>query len=423
MVNKGSPELEYYSIFCGVFLYNGRKLNGSCRPWIDRLSSSNLFYEHVNRNYYQNYFNNVLKNGTANAEQTNTSFQDHTTLASLLGNPVEGKLPLTEPIKFSIPYFDCFLFTDGIGIFCFKVEFPSSQSSTYQTIAQSLAYLRNPESIIHVHSKSIKMTQFIQEKLEEGHRLPEDWNQYLPQLKFYCIINDPSINRFSKTEDQALFELAHTMPAGTIQADLNDKPSDVYYHQIMNSNTIAIYDNWKAICLLDSFTRISCNYPDTYKTWELDYFHIYVHCLFSKFQLYYFNTQLTDLLQFNKKTQSIRDRFVKFVNDYSLTYISYKFLPNILYEKINYSLDIQKEQHSMENKIERLNESYQNKKSKQLNSLLLVISILSLASVMNDISQWLTNMGTPAAWVYNPLTTLAAVSVLAIIAWISFWKK
>lgn len=153
-------------------------------------------------------------------------------------------------------------------------------------------------------------------------------------------------------------------------------------------------------------------------TWELDYFHIYVHCLYSKFQLYYFNSQVTDLLQLSKQTHNVRDRFVEFVNDYSLPYISYKFLPNLLYTKMSASLEVQKEQDAMERKIGRINEAYQNKKSKQLNSLLLVISVLSLASVLNDVSQWMINMGASELFVYNPVYILSSVCFLAAVGWL-----
>lgn len=413
---------DFFSIFCGVFLYENKKNNDACQPWTTRLYSEKSFYSHVSKTYYQNYFNNILK-PNSEKKSTENSFLHHDTLTSLLIKPFGGELPLREPVRISIPYFDCFLFSDGIGIFCFKVELAQGQTATYQTISQLLGYIRNPESLILSGGNQINISQFIRQRLEEGYTIPDNWNQYLVQLKFYCIINDSSVKKIGEAENKTLFELSHTMPIGTIQAGLNDKPTDSYYQEIMTSNSISIYDNWKAISLLDSFTRISCDYPDPYKTWELDYFHIYIHCLYSKFQLYYFNSQLTDLLQFNKKTQNIRDRFIEFVNDYSLPYISYKFLPNLLYEKINAALEVQKEQDAMERKIGRLNEAYQNKKSQQLNSLLLVISVLSLASVFNDISQWLTNMGTPAAWVYSPVTILTSLGAIGAIGWIIFKRR
>ena len=414
------PTLNFYSIFCGVFLYDGKKNNSACAPWTDRIESPKVFYDYIGRTYYQNYFNNILKDSGAEKNQRGNSFLEHNTIRSLLSQPLAFEAGRNEPVKITIPYFDCFLFSDGVGIFCFKVEFAEGQSTTYENISKLLGYLRNPLSAINSDNQSQTITQFIQQYLEAGHHIPKDWNRYLNQLKLFTIINDPSVKRITDEQDKTLFELSHTMPIGTIKAGLDDKPTDSYYQEILRTNSISVYDNWKAISLLDSFTRLSCSYPDPFKTWEHDYFHIYIHCLYSKFQLYYFNSQLTDLLQFNKQTQTIRDRFVEFVNDYSLPYISYKFLPNLLYEKMNASLEVQKEQDAMERKIDRLNEAYQNKKSKQLNSLLLVISILSLASVFNDISQWLTNMGAPDKWVYNPLSILISVGALATIAWIIF---
>ena len=72
----------------------------------------------------------------------------------------------------------------------------------------------------------------------------------------------------------------------------------------------------------------------------------------------------------------------------------------------------------MERKIGRINEAYQNKKSKQLNSLLLVISVLSLASVLNDVSQWMINMGASELFVYNPVYILSSVCFLAAVGWL-----
>jgi hypothetical protein len=415
--------LQFYSIFCGVFLYNEKKISTAFVPWTKRISASKNFYDYVSRTYYQNYFNDILRDSDGQKSQRESSFIEHRTLDSILNNPFECETDGIEKVKLSIPYFDCFSFSDGIGIFCFKVEFAEGQSITYESVSQQLGFLRNPLANIISENGPRTVTQFIQQKIEIGFHIPNDWNKYLNQLKLYTIINDPSKKRFTEEEDITLFELSHAMPIGTIRSGMSDKPTDEYFQQILKAHSISVYDNWKAISLLDSFTRLSCDFADPYKSWELDYFHIYIHCLYSKFQLYYFNSQLTDLLQFNKKTQAIRDRFVEFVNDYSLPYISYKFLPNLLYKKISASLEVKEEQEAMEKKIERINETYQNKKSKQLNTLLVVISILSLASVFNDISQWLVNLGASAGWVYNPITILGSLCAMAATGWLIFRRQ
>lgn len=76
----------------------------------------------------------------------------------------------------------------------------------------------------------------------------------------------------------------------------------------------------------------------------------------------------------------------------------------------------------MEIKVERLNTAYQERKSKQLNALLLVISLLSLASFFSDASEWLTGMGVQSTWVYHPVSVLAALLVIAASSWLVFRK-
>lgn len=211
-MNPEKPDLEFYSIFCGVFLYERKKGNGACVPWTDRIPSAQDFYDYVGRTYYQNYFNNIFKDPSNGNSQRENSFLEHNTLGGLITKPFCCEVPLSEKVNITIPYFDCFLFSDGIGIFCFKVHFADGQKATYQNISQLLGYLRNPLSTIIADNNQSSISQFIQEHLEAGHQLPVNWNQYVNQLKSYTVINDPLIKRFTEEEDKTLFELSHTMP-------------------------------------------------------------------------------------------------------------------------------------------------------------------------------------------------------------------
>ena len=64
--------------------------------------------------------------------------------------------------------------------------------------------------------------------------------------------------RFTDEEDKTLFELSHTMPIGTIKARLNDKPTDTYYKDVLSTNSISVYDNWKAISTNTTVCAIHC---------------------------------------------------------------------------------------------------------------------------------------------------------------------
>jgi hypothetical protein len=415
-----ASSIQHYTIHCGVFLYKTLRKNDNHENWTNRIEDYASFNQYISKTYYQNYINNIFYRGEKSKLQDSVLL-NHRTISSFLQKPVTLTLTVNNKnLGITISYFDFFLFSDGIGIFCFRSNLEDAESVTYESISSVLGQLRNPLTSVHQGNESININTFLRNQLSQCVELLPAWDQYLTQLKSYTIINDVNKKCFTPSFDETLFELSHAMPVGTISSDGSDRPTESYFQDVLKQNAIFIYANWKAISLHDSFTRLSCNYPDKFKTWELDYFHIYIHCLFAKFQLYYFNSQITDLIHVDKGTKAIRDKFVEFANDYALPYISFKFLPNLLYEKINSSLEVQKELVGMEKKIEQLNTTYQENKSEQLNLLLLVLSGLSIVSVINDVSQWLTNMGVASFWVYNPLSIVATLVVLGTSIWLIF---
>jgi hypothetical protein len=406
--------LDYYTIFCGVFLYDNRKSGNTVPEWTERIPNSRSFHDYLRQTYYQNYLSNIF---TPGKDRDTYRLISHQTSQAQPGNPLKCKIAPDSEVDIFIPYFDSYQFASGIGIFSFKIQLQNPDHISYLTISQIIGKIRQPLTQVSAGGNITTVQELIKAQLEQSYDLHTDWNRYVNQLKSYTIINDPNEKRFTSSLDNTLFEISHVMSVGTISSGSKDSPTASYFESVMAANSISVYENWKAVSLLDSFTRISCDYPDRFQSWEFDYLHIYIYCIYCKFQLYYFNNQLTDLLQINRSSKKVRDNFVSFASDYSLPYISYRFLPNMLYERMSSALEIQKELAAMERKIERLNEGYQNKKSRQLSMLLLVISVLSLASVVNDISQWLTSMGAPSSWVYNPLSILVGASVLAISGW------
>ena len=347
-------KIEFYSILCGVFLYKKYAPSGhEYVPWTERLPDANGFDAYVKKTYYENYYGSMFGIQPENPNGRLNTLISHATMKALADNPLSCVLPDEQPIHFSIHYFDRFIFSDGLGIYCFKIQFAEETHISYPLISDLLQKIRNPESEVICGSEKIKLTSLIHRYLQPGLQLPQHWHQYLAQLKHYTVIDDSSIESLDKEKDETLFELAHCMPIGTIRSNSNHSPTPEYYDKVLTSS-VFIYKNWKAIALLDSFSRISASYPDTFKSWELDYFHIYVHCLYAKYQLYYFNSQSTTAA--DKQTVRLKEKFFEFVNEYSASSISYKFLPNLLYEKMKSSLELQKEIENTEKKMSRIRE-------------------------------------------------------------------
>jgi hypothetical protein len=367
--NMNSPvqpdaDLNFYSIFCGVFLYETHNTEAAYVSWRDRLTEPEGFYNYVRKTYYENYFNNIFNDSLASKPKRLNTMLDHETEKDIMDNPLLCAVQSEKGfIKFQISYFDRFLFSDGVGIFCFKVQFIPGEEVSYQKIADLLRIVRYPESEVLYRSQKVRLNKLIHDFLMPGLKLSAQWDQYMAQLKHYTVIDDHTVENFDTEKEQVLFELAHSMPVGAISGKSTHSPTLDYYEKVLTKESIFIYNNWKAIPLLDSFTRISTKYPDTFKTWEQDYFHIYIYCLYCKFQMYYFSNHLTQTFPPTKKTVKLIDKFYEFVTGYMLSSVSYKFLPNLLYEKMKEALEIQKDVESMEKKVKRLTEVFQDEKN------------------------------------------------------------
>ena len=181
-------------------------------------------------------------------------------------------------------------------------------------------------------------------------------------------------------------ELQHHRRSGSTakkSVSLNKKRPGMeeYYERQLSENKISIFKNWSALCLFDTFTRISLNYPDKFNSWENEQFNIYIHSLYLKFYMYLANTQISHITEVSGETQKIRDGFVQFINEYYMSHISYKWLANEIHDKLLIGLDAKGELEKMEVKIKRINEYFREKRSKRLNRLLLTIALINIISV------------------------------------------
>jgi hypothetical protein len=394
-MSEATNKLSSYTIFCGVILL-GQKIRPAqpegLLDWTTRLDQPQSFLQYLKKSYYKNFLANVApetspQNAT-NAHFTVTSFRDSPREATIV---TQGKT-----IGLHIPYVDIFLFPDNVGIFSFRTNL-NERDASYEIISSLINHLRQPLATIRFGSNELTVSEFIKQSTPSSIALREDWDEYMPQLKAYTIINDHSTSAFNESLDRILYELSHVLPIGASR-ESEFSPTEAYYHQIAG-NAISIFNNWKAIALFDTFTRISCSYPDQYKAWEQEYFLIYVHGLYTKYQLYAFNSRLNAVATVSRKTKLLRDRFIEFVNDYHLAYISYKF---------------HKELDRMEVKLERIHQAFGEKKSQQINQLLLVLSLLGIFSLVTDLSAWLTQMGLPAEVVYSPIVPIGLVGAILL---------
>lgn len=138
--------------------------------------------------------------------------------------------------------------------------------------------------------------------------------------------------------------------------------------------------------------------------------------------MYLTNSELSYVTIVDKRTEKIRNRFIEFINDYHHSHISYKFLPDLLQDKMLYSLEIQSEIEKMETKIQRINKQFQEKREKSFNIALIVITLLSVFSVIYDLSEWTVRMGVEREFIY-PVPGITSGIIMFLLIYLIFKVK
>ena len=142
----------------------------------------------------------------------------------------------------------------------------------------------------------------------------------------------------------------------------------------MEYNTISIYNNWKGLSLLDTFTIVGkdiLKVPYLQNTYNSTYYSIYLYCLFIKYNLFKFNYEITDL------DEDRRQYFQGFLAKYYYNYISYNFLPTEIFNKIRTALDIEKELLLIQDKIRVIGVQIQEEQQDRTNVILGIVTVFA----------------------------------------------
>lgn len=427
---------SFYTIATGLFRYNSAdvdeaKLWKQYVNWRKRINGGDYqsTFDYLNHSYYDSYLNNIFPEIRFDEEQLHSidsRVLNHLSHKNCLDESYLSELSLKigaeKQINFQIEYIDLYLFPHDIGIFTMKLSLIGEQN-TLGDVSSFLFQIRNLNAEISEKNKpSIHMKELIRREALDPLNVAGNWTIYNPQLKLYSLI-DLKTAASQEQIEHVLYDLANMSPIGSAGGDTLFTPSDTYYEEQIDNNRISVFRNWTALALYDTFTRVSIGTEDQFRSWENDYFNLYIHTIYSKFFMYLTNSELSDVTKVDKRTEVIRDRFIEFVNDYQHTQISYKFLPDLIRDKLLYALGIQSEIERMDVKIQRINEQFQEKREKSFNTALVVITLLSVFSVIYDLSEWSVRMGIERSWVYPVPSIISGVLIFGLIFLIFRMKR
>lgn len=222
--------------------------------------------------------------------------------------------------------------------------------------------------------------------------------------------------------DELLYEVGTLSKIGCV-SDLSDRntPSEEYKNHVLTTYKVSIYHNWSALALFDTMTLLARQLSESDRwTWSMSYFRmIYVHLLYQKTLLFYFNRRFrmadtdTEELLYDIREQE---------HYYGFSNISYNFLPQTLYEAIDRGMGMEIERKALHGHIEQVGQIRRQVSERKLNRIILLLTFLTLTSTLYDGTSLLTEMlgidaGT-CAYVRVALLLILCAALAVVAVWV-----
>jgi hypothetical protein len=330
---------------------------------------------------------------------------------------VRNNRSINETLRVEIGKIELFTFKDGLNLFAIEVSITQKELSYYSDLT---LVIRDFYRKVIDNGKEYDWVNWIEEYCLCGVKIssnPEEKNVKVDdysgsKFKLYTIL-DIEEELDSKTREELLYDVGCVAPIGSAGGTEFWTPSKEYYKELMK-NKISVFSNYEILPLFDSYTAIGKNILEAdqssfkRKTWSESYFRIYLYNLFIKFNLYRYNSELMN------DSEEIRDKFEEFINTYNLSHLSYHFLPNKIFHQHRESLEIDSELKKFQQRVNKINQSIQEKQQKRTNLLIAVFTIITSLSSITPIWEFLQGLKNNLQW-SNWLFYGAIIIILIII--------
>lgn len=190
--------------------------------------------------------------------------------------------------------------------------------------------------------------------------------------------------------------------------------SETYYKHIMDNYSISVFNGWKGLALLDTYTMLSIDTPEwVIKNWKDDYFGmIYIYQLFRKVFIYNVN------LRYRKRSEDVEvleSQLDEFDQLYSFNSVSYNFLPNLINDAIEKSLDTRQDSEQLNKMISLEMEKRQQRSDERTNQFLTFLTCLTIFSAIYDFSSLVNESFDFSHFFSNTMLGFRAVSLILLL--------
>ena len=317
---------------------------------------------------------------------------------------------------------ELYLFKEQIGLFSISIEIQEANknlddiSNIISIVKNFDAELENGTLWHHWISKEL-LANIPLRSTDESIVSSDEYSG--SKFKVYSVLDFEHERQERKNH---LYDIATSSPLGAGFGRGFYAPDEQYFDQIM-TNRIAVFTNWEAVCLFDSFCCIgdkNLNEPGSisYISWDYTYFRIYLYRLFFKYNLYRYNSMINET---DAKKILLRDQFESFLNKYNIGHISFNFLGNELFNKTGHALELDKELITFRERINNLSKVLQEERESKTNNLLQIVTVLSGLSSVAPAIDMINQAEQYLLWPPIIFYGLVSIIMLAIISGIVYY--
>jgi len=302
-----------------------------------------------------------------------------------LTKKLEQRLTLvagTKEIHICINQVDLFLFPDSFGMFSLDIKVEFNENTTHLAQFSDVCFIvrefeRGIVKGLDLNWNSFIVNEYLMGQKTRGEGIELD-DYSGTKFKLFIACDFEEILDL-EAQNALLYDLACVAQPGTaISTDVN-APSDEYKQYLVDNFQFSAFKNWRGMTLLDTFVIVGNNilgYDFQVTTFRENYFLIYLHNLFIKYDLFKFNTSISDF------KVDLRPELRDFLNIYNLTFISYNFLPTMINSKLRASLEIEHEVEALTKRIQEIGAIVEEKSQEKTNILLGLVSFVASLSAI-----------------------------------------
>jgi hypothetical protein len=302
-----------------------------------------------------------------------------------LTKKLEQRLTLvagTKEIHICINQVDLFLFPDSFGMFSLDIKVEFNENTTHLAQFSDACFIVREFERGLIQGTDLNWSAFIvkeyllgQKTRGEGVELDE-----YSGTKFKLFIACDFVETLNiETQNALLYDIGCIAQPGTAISNDANAPSEEYKKQLAEKFQFSAFQNWRGIALLDTFVIVGNNILTSdfqLITFKENYFLIYLHNLYIKYDLFKMNTGISDF------KSDLRPELRDFLNVYNLSFISFNFLPSMINTKLRVALDVENEVDALTKRIQEIGVVVEEKSQERTNILLGLVSFVASLSAI-----------------------------------------